>query len=368
MTYKIVQGDWTIPHLAGVSNDGTEVYVDSRVPEKFHPMLAVHEITEWHLMRCGMPYLKAHRLATRVEKEAVERAGYDWATYDAEMRGYIKAAEHEKVRNVPPDLYLKPYLANDGFKTLPPIRANLSNYKRYRKAIQSLVADMAASVEHWVSAQFNDAPPVLASDASPSDEMANRLAELTKYWLEKFEEAAPKIAELYMRRCFTQADSSFQQALKKYDWTVKFQMTKGAKDALDAVINENIGLIKSIPQQYLQQVEGAVMRSFSAGRDLHTLVKDLKEIYPKASHRAELIALDQCNKATSVITRARQLEVGITEAVWMHSGAGKHPRPEHVKANGRRYFIAEGCLIDGEYIFPGEAINCRCTSKPILPI
>lgn len=227
---------------------------------------------------------------------------------------------------------------------------------------------MTASVEHWVSAQYNDAPPALAAaDASPSDEMKRRLRELTKYWLEKFEEAAPRIASLYMKNCFKQADSAFVQSLKKYDWTVKFKMTKGAKDALDAVINENIALIKSIPTQYLGQVEGVVMRSFSVGRDLETLTKDLKALYPKASHRAELIARDQCNKATSVINRARQMEIGITDAIWMHSGAGKHPRPDHVKANGKRYKIAEGCLISGEYIFPGEEINCRCSSRPILP-
>ena len=44
------------------------------------------------------------------------------------------------------------------------------------------------------------------------------------------------------------------------------------------------------------------------------------------------------------------------------------PRPDHVAANGKRYKIAEGCLISGEHIQPGEDINCRCTSRPVLPI
>ena len=88
--------------------------------------------------------------------------------------------------------------------------------------------------------------------------------------------------------------------------------------------------------------------------------------YRKA--QIELIARDQSNKANAVVSRARQLELGITDAIWMHSHAGKNPRKDHVAANGKRYKIAEGCLISGEYIQPGEEINCRCTSRPILPI
>ena len=156
-------------------------------------------------------------------------------------------------------------------------------------------------------------------------------------------------------------------ALKEAGWTVEFKMTPAVRDAFNASLEENVGLIRSIPEKYLQQVEGTVMRSYSAGRDLETMVKELKQLYPAASHRAELIARDQSNKANAVVNRARQMELGITEAIWMHSHAGKNPRPDHVAANGKRYNIAEGCKISGEFIQPGEEINCRCTSRAILP-
>jgi uncharacterized protein with gpF-like domain len=97
------------------------------------------------------------------------------------------------------------------------------------------------------------------------------------------------------------------------------------------------------------------------------MVKALKALYPKAANRAVLIARDQSNKANGVVIRARRLELGISEAIWMHSHAGKVPRPDHVAANGRRFKVAEGCLISGEYIQPGELINCRCTSRAVLP-
>ena len=64
------------------------------------------------------------------------------------------------------------------------------------------------------------------------------------------------------------------------------------------------------------------------------------------------------------MTNARQADLGIREAIWMHSHAGKKPRPEHVKMDGKTYNITKGMW---DRIFPGELINCRCTGRPIIP-
>jgi uncharacterized protein with gpF-like domain len=82
-----------------------------------------------------------------------------------------------------------------------------------------------------------------------------------------------------------------------------------------------------------------------------------------------LIARDQSNKANAVVTRARQLELGIAEAIWMHSHAGKEPRPTHVAMNGKRYKVSEGMWDSAEnrFVFPGELIKCSCTGRSVLP-
>lgn len=259
-------------------------------------------------------------------------------------------------------------------KTCRAVHANRGIEAKYRKALQRLIAEMHASVEYWLTAAYRKDPPRMvalveqAQDASPSAKIKKVLDELARRWTDRFNDYAPKLAEAYLKGMFKASDSAFRQALKEAGWAVDFKMTPAMRDAFQASLAENVGLIKSIPEKYLQQVEGVVMRSYSAGRDLATMVKELKQLYPAASHRAELIARDQSNKANAVVNRARQMELGITEAIWMHSHAGKNPRPDHVAANGKRYKIAEGCLISGEHIHPGEEINCRCTSRPILPI
>lgn len=257
-------------------------------------------------------------------------------------------------------------------KTVRAVHANRGIEAKYRRKLQELIAEMVGSVEYWMKAQYRKKPPTVATlvaqDASPANEAQKMLRELADRWLERFEESAPKIAQAYLRSMFAATDNAFKLALRDAGWTVKFDMTPAMRDAFNASLAENVGLIKSIPAQYLTQVEGIVMRSYSAGRDLEAMVKELRTLYPKATDRAELIARDQSNKANAVVNRTRQLELGITEAIWMHSHAGKTPRPDHLAANGKRYNIAEGCKISGEFIQPGEQINCRCVCRPILPV
>ena len=249
------------------------------------------------------------------------------------------------------------------------VLANRGIEAAYQKRILALVNEMHTSVMHWIAATYRKAPPLLATDASPLSAMRKQIAQLGKRWLKRFDESAPKIAEAYLKGSFKATDSAMRQALKDAGWSVKFEMSPAMREAFEASLAENVGLIRSIPEQYLQQVEGAVMRSFSAGRDLETLVKSLNSIYPRAVNRTVFIARDQSNKATAVVTAARQKELGIVEAIWLHSHAGKTPRPTHVAMNGKRYKVAEGMYDPAvkRNIYPGELINCRCSSRSVLP-
>jgi uncharacterized protein with gpF-like domain len=63
----------------------------------------------------------------------------------------------------------------------------------------------------------------------------------------------------------------------------------------------------------------------------------------------------------------RQKELGITKAIWVHSGGGKHPRPEHVAFSGKEYDVEKGAYLEGKWTWPGFEINCRCTSRSVIP-
>lgn len=261
--------------------------------------------------------------------------------------------------------------SNGKVKQLVAVRPNVGLRSRYRHKMIALIDEMDASILYWLEVQYKETPPTLAMDATPSQRMLARFRELARKWQKRFNNAAPRIAELYLKGQFAATDSAMRKGLKDAGIAVKFKMDRAMKDAFNASLEENVSLIRSIPQKYLEQVEGIVARSYSTGRDLATMKKQLMTLYPKAASRAELISRDQSNKANSVVENVRRQQLGITQAVWMHSGGGKHPRPEHIKANGQIYDIRKGCPIKEngilEYIQPGQKINCRCVSRSVIP-
>lgn len=252
-------------------------------------------------------------------------------------------------------------------KTVRAIHANRGVEAKYRKALELLIKEMSNSAEYWLVARYRQAPPEIAEDALPAAEMAARVREVSKRWIARFSEMADDIAKRFTFGAIKATDSSFQNALKDAGWAVDFKMTRAMQDVAKASVVENVALIKSIPQQYFLEVEGIVMRGYGRGRDLQEITTELKTRYGITQRRAVLIARDQSNKLNAVTAQARRQELGITEAIWQHSHGGKEPRKSHVAANGRKFEIAKGCLIDGKYILPGEEINCRCVSRSVLP-
>lgn len=262
-------------------------------------------------------------------------------------------------------------MAKKPAKYVRAIRPNAGVEAEYRRALEKMVKEMSHSAQYWIEASYKANPPTLeiAMDALPSQELSKRIKEVARRWIKRFDDMADKIAKQFVESGRSTTDRAMMSAFKDAGWTVDFKMTRGMQDAMNATIKENVALIKSIPQQYFLEVEGIVMRGFTKGRDLQLITEELQKRYGITSRRAANIARDQSNKLTATTEQARRVELGLFEAEWIHSGGGREPRQSHVKAGKekRRFDVREGCLIDGEYILPGEKINCRCGSRVILP-
>ena len=253
--------------------------------------------------------------------------------------------------------------------TLRAIWPNAAVRQRYQRRMVTLIREMADSVEYWLQAQRRADPPVLATDALPSDQMQAEVQRLFDQWRERFDDAAPQMAHGFVGGAFKATNAAMRMALRDAGWSIEFTMTEAMRDAFAASLAENVGLIKSIPAQYLQEVEGIVMRNYAAGRDLKSMAAEIRTRYKVAANRAVLIARDQSNKCSAVVQAARQKELGIVEGVWLHSHAGKTPRPTHVAMNGKRYEIAKGMYDSAvkKWIWPGQLVGCRCVGRSVLP-
>jgi SPP1 gp7 family putative phage head morphogenesis protein len=250
---------------------------------------------------------------------------------------------------------------------LPVVRGNAGINAWYRRKLEQAITEMHKSFLYWLTAEYKDT--VLARDDSPASAMRAALARLGRRWQKSFDELATSLSKRLAEKVLVHSDSALASGLQHQGFTVKFTMSAPMNDAYQAVIGEQVGLIKSIASQHLTEVEGLVMRSVARGRDLGSLTTELKKRYGITQRRAALIARDQSNKATTTMQAARQQDIGITEGVWRHSHGGKHPRPEHLAADGKRFKLAEGMWMpkEGRHVMPGEDPNCRCGWTPVLP-
>lgn len=249
------------------------------------------------------------------------------------------------------------------------IRPNVGTGEAYRKDLERLVDEMTASLEYWLVARWRDDPPtlLLASDESWLGALRRTMKVLTKRWEDRFDEAAPRLAVHYAKKAADRVTGEVGSILTDAGMLVEFRASPVVRAAMAAVVDENVGLIRSIASDHLAQVSGLVMRSASVGRDLNTMATELRERFEVPKKRAALIARDQNNKMTAVVARVRQKEAGIDQAIWMHSHAGRKPRPEHLAFSGYTYDVAKGAFLEGVWTWPGVEINCRCYSKPVLP-
>lgn len=251
------------------------------------------------------------------------------------------------------------------------IRPSAATRIKYEKRLTALIDEMAESLRYWLLATYRNNTPAtvdLAQDASASAILQAAFDKLAARWLRRFDELAPKMADWFVSAAKARVDGAWQTDLRRAGMTVRFKMTDAMRDAFNAVVDENIGLIRSIGSQHLEGVRTALFQSVQNGRDLAYLSDQLQKRTGITKRRAVRIARDQQNKATAVMARTRALEMGITEARWVHSRGGKAPRPEHVAFNGQTFDLRAGHDFgDGEGpTLPGIPINCRCVAQPLI--
>ena len=269
--------------------------------------------------------------------------------------------------------------------TLAPVRVNAQGERAYAERLQKLVANMNASYEYWLSGKYRDAVdanasagrvPDMAEDAKPTPDKSTRnlfsgLSRLRKYWTEYFAKFAEKLAEQATTEWYRDNANAWQGKLKRAGFDIKMQLTPSQNLILKTKVRENVALITSIHEDYHKNIEGIVSRSFVAGRDLSAMTDKIQDAGGVSKRRAAFIARDQANKATAQMNDARQRELNLKFAYWIHSSAGREPRLKHVTAGREQWVYVVGEGIDFKdgfgHVLPGEAINCRCTSRTIIP-
>lgn len=262
-------------------------------------------------------------------------------------------------------------------KTLTAINYNAGNIRWYQRELLAEIREMNADVKHQVLDIIRDNPLAqdskMAMDASPIQLVKRALDALARKWVDRFINKAFPISDDLVKKTESAVDRGLLASARKESLTINMQWTPAMTEKVDAIIAENVSLIRSIPEKYFTEVEGMVYRAVARGGDRKQLADEIEANFGKrhgiTRRRAEFIARDQTRKATSALSNARQQAAGIKKGIWIHSGGGNEPRKKHVHANGEEFFLDKGLPIGdkGQYVLPGEEPNCGCTWKPVLP-
>lgn len=257
----------------------------------------------------------------------------------------------------------------------PPVWPNEGVMDWYAQQLQHLLGFAQSEIQSNIALDYHRGENTIgfAADAPSRVSLVQRtLDKWAKKWTKTFDDMSIDLAERFATRARNATDTAVKASFAKAGFTVKFKLTRGMRDSYKAVVQTNVELIRSIPGVYLKDVRTAVWTNLTTGGgDMEALRKNIQKVYGVADRRAAFIARDQTNKAKAVFEEARRDELGIEEAEWQHSGAGKEPRPTHLKAGAARtrYKIKEGWFDPaiGRCTWPGHEIGCRCTSRSVIP-
>jgi hypothetical protein len=161
--------------------------------------------------------------------------------------------------------------------------------------------------------------------------------------------------------------------------TIRFDSSR-VTESVKADLAKSIRRIKEF-ESHFDAIYEAALLSVSRGRYAAVLYDAIMKlnIPTMTKERASEICRRLNNKATSLMNRQKSVSIGITEAIWMHSGAPCHVNPRkptardaqrdnaHRAADGKRYNISKGMRIGGRYVHPGDAPGCKCASRSVLP-
>lgn len=133
-------------------------------------------------------------------------------------------------------------------------------------------------------------------------------------------------------------------------------------------VQDNVDLIKTIPNDSLDRMRDIVYDGFVRGKTTTQVMKDIRQVYGVSKRRARFIAGDQISKLSGQIQRAQQMDAGIEDYFWSTVG-DERVRDSHKELNGKRFSWREPPEnSDGRCCHPGQDYGCRCIGRPIFKL
>lgn len=132
------------------------------------------------------------------------------------------------------------------------------------------------------------------------------------------------------------------------------------------LLNEQVRLIKSLPQEAAQRVHDLSTRSLIEGSRASEIAGLIMATGKVTRSRANTIARTEVSRASCLFTQARAENLGSEGYIWRTSEDGD-VRKSHEEMNGKFVRWDKPPTLDRLTGHAGCLPNCRCYAEPVIP-
>lgn len=149
-----------------------------------------------------------------------------------------------------------------------------------------------------------------------------------------------------------------------------------AKEGIEPIVKANIAknatLIKSIPEEFVKNIESIIYSGVTTGATYKSIEEQIKgtegirSVFGKLDDRIKLIARNEVSSINGQINKTRMQNIGVTKFEWVTAG-DERVRDSHARLNGQVFDWNNPPTNErGEKIIPGQDFNCRCQSIAVI--
>lgn len=274
-----------------------------------------------------------------------------------------------------------------------PIEPSKDAEKYYSMHLRSMVRNMAKLTYAAIEPELKRLKPEYTADARMTmdswvDDILSairRVSDLFKGTI--FNAQATRVAAGTVSRAEADNAEAFRDSVNKAVGIDLGRITRSEdmNNYLQASLQANVNLIKSIPDQYFRNIETMVLDGMRGGLAPTAIAKQIQEETGVTYRRAKLIARDQVAQLNSDLTRKRQEEAGIEYYKSVDSNdqrvsgnpSGKYPNAkiscwgiarQDIGYGPGVYRVDTGATWKGETnLHPGKHHPlCRCTAQALI--
>lgn len=258
-----------------------------------------------------------------------------------------------------------------------PVEPSTSTGISYNARLKAIVKEIKKDVDTILMPLLRKLSPQYEADSlrifdAYTDEIFAAINRIVSKWTSpEFENIAGTLSKEFINTADQVNRKRFNSSMKSVGLDV-FGDSPELVDYIDASIFDNTRLIKSIPEQYLNNVQSIVMTNVRAGGRPASIAKSLLDQFDVTNNRAKMIARDQTAKINGDLTAKRQQNVGFEYFQWLDSDDQRVRRrhesiADKVTAYGKGIYRWDNPPLNekGIPIIPGQDFQCRCVAIPV---